>query len=90
MIHPHKAGKSLNVSRKAKAKILRDLEEAFTSATKYGETEQQIIDRLGTPEEFAESIQKQLDLSCTEKDRRKRRTDIAIAPLISIIAFSGT
>ena len=81
--------KSLNVSHKTKAEILRDLEEAFASAAEHGETEQQVMDRLGTPEELAESIQEQLGLSCTEKSRGKGRICIAIATLISIIAFAG-
>lgn len=51
--------KSLNISHKTKAEILRDLEEAFASAAEHEETEQQVMDRLGTPEEFAESIQEQ-------------------------------
>lgn len=91
MKHPYikQVEKSLNVSHKAKAEILRDLEEAFASAVEHGETEQQVMDRLGTPEEFAESIQEQLGLSCTEKSSWKGRTGIAIAALISIIAFAG-
>ena len=35
--------------------LRRDLEEAFASAAEHGETEQQVIRRLGTPEEFAAS-----------------------------------
>lgn len=90
-MHPYikQVEKSLNVSHKTKAEILRDLEEAFASAAEHGETEQQVMDRLGTLEEFAESIQEQLGLSCAEKSRGKRRTSIAIAALISIIAFAG-
>lgn len=61
-MHPYikQVKKSLNVSHKAKAEILCNLEEAFASAAEHGETEQQVMDRLGTPEEFAESIQEQL------------------------------
>ena len=65
------------------------MEEAFASAAEHGETEQQVMDRLGTPAEFGESIQEQLGLSCTEKSSWKGRTGIAIAALISIIAFAG-
>ncbi len=88
-MHPYikQVKKSLNISHKTKAEILRDLEEAFASAAEHGETEQQVMDRLGTPEEFAESIQEQLGLSCTEKSSWKGRTGIAIAAFISIIAF---
>ena len=49
--------KALNLPRKQKAEVLRDLDEAFASALEHGETEQQVIVRLGTPDEFADSIQ---------------------------------
>lgn len=90
-MHPYikQVKKSLNISHKTKAEILRDLEEAFASAAEHGETEQQVMDRLGTPEEFGESIQEQLGLSCTEKSSWKGRTGIAIAAFIFIIAFAG-
>lgn len=90
-MHPYikQVKKSLNISHKTKAEILRDLEEAFASAAEHEETEQQVMDRLGTPAEFGESIQEQLGLSCTEKSSWKGRTGIAIAAFISIIAFAG-
>ncbi|HIY61086.1 MAG TPA: hypothetical protein H9831_10490 [Candidatus Eisenbergiella pullistercoris] len=34
---------------------MRDLKEAFDSALEHGETQQQVIRRLGTPKEFADS-----------------------------------
>ena len=43
----------LKVPRRKKRDILRDLEESFAAAAEHGETEQQVLDRLGTPEEFA-------------------------------------
>lgn len=48
--------KKLNVSKDRKKEIIRDLEEAFASAIEHGETEQQVIDRMGSPEEFAASM----------------------------------
>ena len=45
--------KELNLSRKAKTEVVRDLNEIFNSAVEHGETEQQVIERLGTPQEFA-------------------------------------
>ena len=41
--------KELNLSRKAKTEVVRDLNEIFNSAVEHGETEQQVIERLGTP-----------------------------------------
>ena len=46
--------KELNLSRKAKAEVVRDLNEIFASAAEHGETEQQVIERLGTPKAFAD------------------------------------
>ena len=37
--------KELHLSRKAKADIVRDLNEIFASAAEHGETEQQVITR---------------------------------------------
>ena len=41
---------------KQKREVLRDLEEIFASGAEHGETEQGIIQRLGTPEEYAAGI----------------------------------
>lgn len=43
---------SLYLSRKTKNEIIRDLNEIFCSALEHGETEQQVIERLGTPNDF--------------------------------------
>ena len=45
--------KELSLTRKAKKEVVRDLNEVFASALEHGETEQQVIERLGTPKEFA-------------------------------------
>ena len=47
--------KELSLTRKAKKEVVRDLNEVFASALEHGETEQQVIERLGTPKEFAEN-----------------------------------
>ena len=39
----------LCLSRKKRNEIIRDLNEIFASALEHGETEQQVIERLGTP-----------------------------------------
>ena len=48
-----KVKKSLMIPASKRKAVLRDLEEAFASAAEHGETEQQVIARLGTPEQFA-------------------------------------
>ena len=47
--------KELSLPHKAKKEVVRDLNEVFASALEHGETEQQVIQRLGTPKEFADS-----------------------------------
>ena len=80
--------KALNLPREQKAEVLRDLDEAFASALEHGETERQVIERLGTPDEFADSIHEQLGIACPDRRGRKRRICIALTALVSAIAFS--
>lgn len=82
--------KKLNLSRKMKKEVLRDLDEVFISALEHGEAEQQVIDRLGEPEEFARSIHEQLGVCCTGKRQRRKKISIIITALISVIAFVTT
>ena len=51
--------KALTGPRAKKEEILRDLQEAFDSALEHGETEQDVIERLGPPAEFAGDIEDQ-------------------------------
>lgn len=48
--------RALHAPRKRKMEVARDLEEIFASAMEHGETEQQVIARLGTPKEFADGV----------------------------------
>ena len=45
-------GRRLRLRRKQKTAVLRDLEEIFASAYEHGETEEQVIQRLGPPSEY--------------------------------------
>lgn len=80
--------KALNLPREQKTEVLRDLDEAFASALEHGETERQVIERLGTPDEFADSIHEQLGIACPDRRGRKRRICIALTALVSAIAFA--
>lgn len=51
-----RVGRLLALPGKQKREVLRDLEEIFASGAEHGETEQGIIQRLGTPEEYAAGI----------------------------------
>ena len=80
--------KALNLPREQKAEVLRDLDEAFASALEHGETERQVIERLGTPDEFAGCIHEQLGIACPDRRGLKRRICIALTALVSAIAFA--
>lgn len=52
--------RSLRLPHKAKKAVARDLTEIFDSALEHGETEQAVVERLGTAQEFAAEAEKQL------------------------------
>ena len=80
--------KHLRLPRKAKTDVLRDLEEAFASAAEHCETEAQVIERLGTPESFAESIHEQLGIDSAGKEAGKTAV-LIFSVLICAAAFSA-
>ena len=75
--------KELNLSRKAKTEVVRDLNEIFNSAVEHGETEQQVIERLGTPQEFANSTAEQFGIDNSVPKKRKW----IISLVVAIVAF---
>lgn len=79
--------KELLLSRKAKKEVVRDLNEVFASALEHGETEQQVIERLGTPKEFADNTAEQLGIYNTAPQKRKGVISSVIALIVSIVAF---
>ena len=68
--------KELSLTRKAKKEVVRDLNEVFASALEHGETEQQVIERLGTPKEFAENTAEQLGIDSAAPQKRKGITPL--------------
>lgn len=81
----NKVKKELNVPLSRKKEIIRDIEEAFSSALEHGETEKQVIDRLGSPEEFAASVNS-TGLSCHKKQGYIKTM---ISAVITILAFTA-
>jgi hypothetical protein len=79
--------RELIVSAKQKQSIVRDLNEAFASAMEHGETAQQVIARLGSPKDFADTMHEQLGINANEKRKRKRMIPIGLAGVFSAIAF---
>ena len=54
--------KELSLPRKMKKEVVRDLNEVFASAMEHGETEQQIIQRLGRQKNLQTAPQNSLAL----------------------------
>lgn len=81
--------KNLAISYKMKDEIIRDLNEIFDSAKEHGETEEQVISRLGSPADFAEECTMRLGNKLTFY--RKNKIQIiwcSIVTFCSLICFS--
>ena len=63
--------KELSLPRKMKKEVVRDLNEVFAYALEHGETEQQVIQRLGTPKEFADSTAEQFGIDNASSKKGK-------------------
>ena len=81
--------KELNLSRKAKTEVVRDLNEIFNSAVEHGETEQQVIERLGTPQEFANSTAEQFGIDNSVPKKRKWIISSVISLVYAIVQASA-
>lgn len=81
--------KELSLTRKAKKEVVRDLNEVFASALEHGETEQQVIERLGTPKEFAENTAEQLGIDSAAPQKRKGIISSVAAFVIYATTQSG-
>lgn len=75
--------KELHLSRKDKKEVVRDLNEIFSSALEHGETAQQVIERLGTPKEYADSIAEQFGVN--NRKRRKMVGGIAVITAAALL-----
>ncbi len=79
--------KELSLPRKMKKEVVRDLNEVFASAMEHGETEQQIIQRLGTPKEFADSTAEQFGIDNNKSKKRNGIISTLVALVIAVAAF---
>ena len=77
----------LLIPRKKRKEIIEDLEEAFASALANGETEQAVVERLGSPDEFARNIEEQLGVN-VQYQKGKRFFFLVVVGVIAIIFFS--
>ena len=80
--------KELSLPHKAKKEVVRDLNEVFASALEHGETEQQVIQRLGTPKEFADSTAEQFGIDNASSKKRKGIISALVALIVAVVAFS--
>ena len=76
--------KELSLSHKVKKEVVRDLNEVFSSALEHGETEQQVIRRLGTPKEFADSTAEQFGIDNLVWKKGKGSFPL-LSPLLSLL-----
>lgn len=77
--------KMLSVSQKKKHEIIRDLEEIFASAREHEESDQEVIDRLGSPQDYVESIQAQLEIR--PRSIKKNLLPVYVASFIGILCL---
>lgn len=80
--------KELRLPRRAKKEVERDLREVFASAQEHGETERQVIERLGTPREFAENTMEQFGPDGAALRKRKGLLSSAAALAVAAAAFA--
>ena len=81
-------GKNLHLPRRAKAEVVRDLQEIFASAAEHGESEQQIIARLGPPREFADRTAEQFGFDPAARRKRNRLIVILVSLTAAAAAFA--
>lgn len=76
--------KHLYVSEKIRNRIIADLEETFDSAYENGNSEEEIIEQLGSPQDFADEVNSAEGISPAEI-RARLKTKRLIA--ITIVCF---
>lgn len=84
--------RNLNVPDDLKSSVLEELSETFDLAKEHGESESDLIKRLGTPKEFVKDVIKSADLTSEQKKCIKQRKNIIrviIAFIIAAAAFTG-
>lgn len=75
--------RALTLPRRQKAEILRDLSEIFASAHEHGESDAQIVARLGAPEAFARDAQAPFG---HEYARKRNAIEWALAAALALLA----
>ena len=79
--------RALCLSKEEKQEMIRDLQELFDSAVEHGETEDEVIARLGSPKEYVYHIHEQLGKMDEIQKRRKTRIRMGILWLLAVVLF---
>ena len=80
--------KELCLPRRAKKEVTGDLREIFASALEHGETERQVIQRLGPPKEFADNTAEQFGMDNAGRKKQRGLLSALAALIIAAAAFS--
>lgn len=80
--------KALKPPAHKKKEVLRDVCEAFDSAQEHGETAQQVIARLGSPQDFAAGWHEQWGLNPQSLKKRRLRLTALLLGLIVLGALA--
>ncbi len=80
--------RNLAISTKKRKDVVSDLQEIFASASEHGESEKQVIDRLGSPADFADSVNLMSGINRTEKQKRKMKYLIGVFFFVAAAAFA--
>lgn len=81
--------RALNGSRRVKKEVIRDLNEIFASAAAHGEAEEQVIERLGAPEEFAGSAAESLGLDVAARRNRRGLISCVVSAVVAALALAA-
>ena len=79
--------RALKLSRKARKEVVRDLQEIFASALEHGETEEQVMQRLGTPNAFACRTAEQYGVDLAARKKRNAIRFSVAALILAVAAF---
>lgn len=79
----------LSLPRKKRNEIIRDLNEIFCSALEHNETEQEVMERLGTPSDFVRNTVEQLGADRIVPQTRTGIISSIIALLVAIVSLSA-
>ena len=82
--------RNIKVSKRRKREIISDLEELFELAERNGESEEQVIERLGEPEMFAMNCVESLLEETEQSNRNKRGVILSMVLSMYVTIINGS